>query len=46
MFCRFKKSFENVGVNETRAGILDIVQRMGGEVDVFNEKEDNVQDNE
>lgn len=30
---------KNVGVNETRAGILDIVQRMGGEVDVFNERE-------
>lgn len=30
---------KNVGVNKTRAGILDIVQRMGGEVDVFNERE-------
>lgn len=30
---------KNVGINETRTGILDIVQRMGGGVSVFNKRE-------
>lgn len=30
---------KNVGVNPTRTGILDVVQRMGGEVNVFNQRE-------
>ena len=30
---------KNVGINETRTGILDVVQRMGGGVNVFNERE-------
>ena len=30
---------KNVGVNETRAGILDVVKRMGGNVELLNEHE-------
>lgn len=30
---------KNVGINPTRTGILDIVKRMGGEVNIFNRKE-------
>lgn len=30
---------KNVGINETRTGILDVVNRMGGEVNVFNIRE-------
>ncbi|MCM1004200.1 MAG: 3-phosphoshikimate 1-carboxyvinyltransferase [Candidatus Gastranaerophilales bacterium] len=30
---------KNVGINPTRTGILDIVQRMGGAVNIFNERE-------
>lgn len=30
---------KNVGVNPTRTGILDVVQRVGGGVNVFNERE-------
>lgn len=30
---------KNVGINPTRTGILDIVQRMGGGVNIFNERE-------
>ena len=30
---------KNVGVNPTRTGILDGVKRMGGEINVFNERE-------
>lgn len=29
---------KNVGINPTRTGILEIVQRMGGEVNIFNER--------
>ena len=29
---------KNVGINETRAGILDVVQRMNGDIEVFNER--------
>lgn len=30
---------KNVGINPTRTGILDVVKRMGGEVNIFNERE-------
>ncbi len=30
---------KNVGINETRAGILDVVHRMGGEINILNERE-------
>ncbi len=30
---------KNVGVNKTRTGILDVIQRMGAGVNVFNERE-------
>lgn len=30
---------KNVGINETRTGIIDVVNRMGGGVNVFNERE-------
>ena len=30
---------KNVGINPTRTGILDVVQRMGGEVNIFNQRE-------
>lgn len=30
---------KNVGINPTRTGVLDIVQRMGGGVNIFNEHE-------
>ena len=30
---------KNVGINPTRTGILDVVQRMGGEVSIFNQRE-------
>lgn len=30
---------KNVGINKTRTGILDVVKRMGGVVNIFNERE-------
>lgn len=30
---------KNVGINPTRTGILDVVERMGGELDIFNIRE-------
>lgn len=30
---------KNVGINETRAGIIDIVKRMGGDIEILNKRE-------
>src|SRR5699024_12503952 len=35
-----KVTFKNVGLNETRTGILDVLHQMGAEIQIINEREE------